>query len=378
MEPLKKKCKLCGKESILVSKELGVCGSCLRNDQEEASRVAKLVHRNSRREFGLPEEVPKGTEGLMCGICSNNCSIPSNVKGYCGIMSNINGKILPTTGSYYKVPGLYYLDLHPTNCVADWVCPAKTGCGYPKYSLSKGGPEYGYYNIAIFYGSCNLDCLFCQNWEYRKMTMQKNPLLSVEDLAYAVNSRTTCACFFGGDPGPNIVHALESSKKMLEEANRERLQVFRICWETNGILSSQLFNRALEYSLISGGIVKVDIKAWTPSIYKALSGNDGRKTFENIKAASSRINERREVPLLVASTLLVPGYIDEYEVENIAKFLVELNEEIPYRLLAFHPEYKMRDLPPTSINHANAALEVAKKAGLKNVSVGNYWLLSNY
>ncbi len=372
-----KKCRLCGRKSVLISQELGICGRCLRERPEEALPLIDEVHKRIRAEIGLPPEPPRNPEGRLCGICANNCRIPVGARGYCGVIRNNNGVLEPVTGDFNRVPGLVYLDPHPTNCVADWVCPGATGRGYPKYSLSPRGPETGYYNIAVFYGSCNFDCLFCQNWEYRRMAVEAKPLLSIDDLVKSVSHRTTCVCFFGGDPGPNMVHAIKSVKEMLDMAESLKLPVFRICWETNGFMSKNMLDQAIEYSLRTGGIIKIDVKAWTPSIYKALTGQDGRVVFENIKRVAERIYERPEVPLLVVSTLLVPGYVDEYEVEQIARFLAELDPNIPYRLLAFHPEYKMRDLPTTSRNHAYKALEAAKKAGLRNISIGNWWLLSN-
>jgi len=78
--------------------------------------------------------------------------------------------------------------------VAFPVCPAITGIGYPDYALSPWG-EQGYYNIAVFYGGCNMDCLYCQNWEYREMIVNSKPVLSIESLVNAVNKKTSCVCF---------------------------------------------------------------------------------------------------------------------------------------------------------------------------------------
>ncbi|WP_052833591.1 hypothetical protein [Staphylothermus hellenicus] len=79
-----------------------------------------------------------------------------------------------------------------------------------------------------------MDCLYCENWEYRKTASQGKPLLSVEDLVNSVNEKMTCACFFGGDPGPWSIHAIEASKRMVEKVKSIGNKVFRICWETNG------------------------------------------------------------------------------------------------------------------------------------------------
>ena len=78
---------------------------------------------------------------------------------------------------------------------------------------------------------------------------------------------------------------------------------------------------------------------------------------------------------MIAGTLMVPGYIDAQEVVQIAEFIAALNPDIPYSLLAFHPQSHMSDLPPTSRRQAHACLKAARKAGLKRVRVGNEHLL---
>jgi pyruvate formate lyase activating enzyme len=86
-------------------------------------------------------------------------------------------------------------------------------------------------------------------------------------------------------------------------------------------------------------------------------------------------SQRPEPPFLIASTLMVPGYIDDQEVGHIASFISSLNPDIPYSLLAFHPSYHMKDLPPTSRKQAMECLDAARNAGLKRVKVGNLHLL---
>jgi pyruvate formate lyase activating enzyme len=78
---------------------------------------------------------------------------------------------------------------------------------------------------------------------------------------------------------------------------------------------------------------------------------------------------------VIASTLLVPGYVDVEEVDRIAAFIAAQDPRIPYALLAFAPHYLMSDLPPTSAGHAAAAFEAARDAGLENVRIGNRQLL---
>lgn len=128
-------------------------------------------------------------------------------------------------------------------------------------------------------------------------------------------------------------------------------------------------------SLESGGCIKFDLKAWNESVHYALCGVTNKKTLENFRVLSQLVSRRPEPPLLIASTLLVPGYVDEKEVEGIASYLAELNPEIPYSLLAFYPHFHLQDLPTTSRGHALRCKEVAENVGLKRVHLGNLHLL---
>lgn len=60
-------------------------------------------------------------------------------------------------------------------------------------------------------------------------------------------------------------------------------------------------------------------------------------------SAEPRHSERPDPPLLMASTLLVPGYIDENDVREIARFIALQDRAIPYALLAFSPQFLMTE-----------------------------------
>jgi len=371
------KCILCGRTAVTISGSIGVCSECIRSNWRRAYPILRDKHVRIRENLGLTPETPSASNGFKCTICGRGCSIGVNSKGYCSFRVYDGVSLKTITNDPRSAIGLYYYDPHPTNCVAFPVCPAITGKGYPEYALTPHG-EKGYYNIAVFMGGCNLDCLYCQNWEYRTMSVRGKPLLTINDLVKAVNEYTTCVCFFGGDPGPWSTFVLEATREMIRRAEELGLKVFRICWETNGLWNPLLFKKAVKYSVETGGIVKIDFKAWSPEIYYALTGAEARHVElikKNIEYVASLFNTRREPPLLVISTLLVPGYVDEYEIDRMTKFIASLNPEIPYVFLAFHPDYELVDLPRTSHRHMEKAIEIAKRNGLKNVYIGNEWLL---
>jgi pyruvate formate lyase activating enzyme len=130
-----------------------------------------------------------------------------------------------------------------------------------------------------------------------------------------------------------------------------------------------------DLALTSGGCVKFDLKAWDETLHITLTGVTNRRTLENFERLAAQVPSRPEPPFLIASTLMVPGYIDAQEVGHIAEFMESLNPEIPYSLLAFHPDYKMTDLPASSRKQAQECLDASRRAGLKRVRVGNIHLL---
>ncbi|HSD57800.1 MAG TPA: radical SAM protein [Methanotrichaceae archaeon] len=372
------RCKLCSASSSLISVEMGVCLRCIRERPREALPIAMQAHKRSRRANGLPEEPPRDAQGIACNLCVNECRIPDGGLGYCGLRRNDGGKLTGVSSEEGKLS--WYHDALPTNCVADWVCPGCTGAGYPRYALSPG-PERGYKNLAVFFQACGFNCLYCQNWHFKRETFRQQTT-PVKRLVSDIDERTSCICYFGGDPSPQLPFALKASRLGLEEAERRtkgtkgtKGRTLRICWETNGSMNALLLDEMLELSLKSGGCIKFDLKAWDDNLHKALTGITNKRTLENFARAGEWTRRRSDPPLVIANTLIVPGYVDEEEVRSIARFIASISPEIPYSLLAFYPHFYMSDMPLTSKAQAKRCLDIALEEGLKNVRLGNVQLL---
>lgn len=366
----KAQCIICNRNQN-VSKTLPICRSCILEKFELCKEKILESHNKTREIFGLSpiELLDVSTESsISCQICARKCKLQEGTTGFCGIRFRISDTIQGPSKDYAFVS--WYLDPLPTNCVADWICPGGTGCGYPNFAMRKG-PEYGYFNLAVFFEACNLNCLYCQNWHFREPRRRKI-LRHLDQILQAMTSQVTCICFFGGDPSPQAPFAINLSEQALE---KRKGKILRICWETNGLFNKPFLDKVIEISLKSGGIIKFDIKAWHEELYIALTGGSKKKVFENFQYVAQFFNERKEIPLLTASTLLVPFYVEEEEVYQIAKFIAEINPEIPYRILAYSPQFFLRDLPLITREKAYRALELAKKVGLKRVSLGNEHLL---
>lgn len=362
-----RRCRVCGRDSPLISSSLGICLNCIRDNYEKAEPYIIEAHARVRRRFDLPATPPRTPGGVPCTLCANECVIGNGDRGYCGLRVNTGGVFTSAT-SPNEAALYYYLDPQVTNCCAAWFCPAGTGAGYPNYAC-RPGPEIGYYNLAIFFYGCNFDCLFCQNDSHKRLA--EAPCCSVDTLVSATlaNKRISCWCFFGGSPEPQLPFAISASKIMLESKPVER--VLRICFEWNGAGNRILLDRAAELALRSGGNIKFDLKCSSDVVSRALSGVSNRRSFENFERLFTKYGkERPGLPFLTATTLLVPGYVDEIEVEEIATFLARLDEEIPYSLLVFHPDFMMSDLPLTPYHQVQDCYRAATRH-LKRVNIGN-------
>jgi pyruvate formate lyase activating enzyme len=344
----------------IVSKSIGVCAICVR---EGTIELAKQEHKRLRQRDRLVPSVPLSGE-IVCAECGNHCRMKEGDIGFCNIRAAQNGKVIDRHSTSAVVS--WYFDSLPTNCVADWVCPVTKNrdFGFGRKRLK---------NLAVFYGSCNSDCLFCQNASFRTMMARGGPLMTPEELAKAADDYTACVCYFGGDPACNPEHSVRTSQLL-----NETKQV-RVCYETNGNISKKWLDTIAEIIETTGGTFKFDIKAVTPSIYEALTGISNSVVLRNFKELATEKTER-EGEFLVASILLVPGYIDLQEVRRICAFIADCDPSIPTALLGFSPHHAMSDLPRTSRNHAKAALEISKEEGLENVRIGNLGLLglNNY
>ncbi|MHB8876779.1 MAG: radical SAM protein [Myxococcaceae bacterium] len=196
--------------------------------------------------------------------------------------------------------------------------------------------------------------------------MDGGPRHSATELAAAVDDQTSCICFFGGDPTPQLAHALVAARLARRRAVAKH-RILRICFETNGAMQPAALRTMTDLVLESGGCIKFDLKAHHDNVHQALCGASNERTLENFAYLVGRRGERPEVPLAIATTPLVPGYVDVEEVSAIAGFIASLGKDIPYSLLAFFPCFYLSDLPHTSVQQADRCLTAARAAGLTRV-----------
>ncbi|MGQ9617813.1 MAG: radical SAM protein [Candidatus Aminicenantia bacterium] len=316
---------------------MSVCSNCIKERFEEAFPFIQSAHRNSRLKFGLPPQPPYEDRGKICKICINQCRIKENSKGYCGSLP---------LGSLD-----WYYDSLPTNCVAEKVCD--------------GSRMFGMKNLAVFYRSCSFNCLFCHNWHFKE---RKSKVVKAEELAELADDKTFCVCYFGGDPTPQISHSIKASRIMAKKGKT-------ICWETNGSMNKNILKAMAELSFTTNGWIKFDIKAWDEKLHYSLCGVSNKWTIDNFSYLFNVMKSMGVNKGIIASTLLIPGYIDENEVYKIASFISSLDKNIPYVLLGFVPHFFFSDLPWSSRSFGVKCFEAALSAGLSSVFLSNIFLM---
>jgi pyruvate formate lyase activating enzyme len=340
------KCKEC--QINPAANFIGICAECLRKASNSESLVN--IHESVRERFDLPKLPPHAEAGIRCSLCANNCRMGNGDIGFCGLHYNRAGKRAHRYSTHTALSYMY-LDLLPTNCCATWFC--------------QGSKEPGY-NLAVFFYGCNFNCLFCQNASHKNLS-GATVVTEDEMVAAAIDSRVRCVCFFGGSPEPQLPFALRVARRIIKESNNNK----HICWEWNGCGNPKLVKKAAEMAADSGGTVKFDLKAYHPNICRALCGVDNQQAFRNFQMLAE---EFPRTGILTATTLLVPFYIDQQEVESIVKFIANLNSDIPYSLLIFSPHFYLHDLPVTPKWQVNKCYSVACQY-LERVHLGNKHLL---
>ena len=133
--------------------------------------------------------------------------------------------------------------------------------------------------------------------------------------------------------------------------------------ETNGY---GLTTQNLDYLQTSGvDAFWLDIKAFDTQSHRWLTGC----TNERILKLPREIT-RRGFALEVLS-LYIPGLVEADDLANIARILTAVDTDIPFTILAFFPEYRMKNYRRPTVNEMVAAYKQVKATGLKNIRLGN-------
>jgi pyruvate formate lyase activating enzyme len=274
---------------------------------------------------------------LRCDACPRHCTLRDAQKGLCFVRERRGDDIVLTT--YGRSSG-FCIDPIEKKPLAHFL---------PGTSVLSFGTA-----------GCNLTCKFCQNWEMSK-SREDDTLTdpaSPPQLARAARD-TGCAsvAFTYNDPTVFLEYAMDVSDACHEAG-------IRTVAVTAGYIGVEA--RRDLYAKIDAA--NVDLKAFTESFYRDVCGAD----LEHVKETLVYLAKETSVWLEI-TTLVVPGHNDsDAELHALTAWVREaLGPEVPLHFSAFHPDFRMKDVPATPLDTLRRARRIAKEEGLAHVYVGN-------
>jgi pyruvate formate lyase activating enzyme len=112
----------------------------------------------------------------------------------------------------------------------------------------------------------------------------------------------------------------------------------------------------------------VDLKAFTEEFYFRTCSAHLKDVLDTLVYLEHETEVWFEI-----TTLLIPGRNDgDAEIDAECRWIAkELGPEVPLHFTAFHPDYKMTDIPPTPAATLTRARRIALAHGLRYVYTGN-------
>jgi len=274
---------------------------------------------------------------LQCDLCPRDCRLHEGQRGLCFVRRMQGGQMVLTT--YGRSSGF---------CV-DPIEKKPLNQFYPGTSVLSFGTA-----------GCNLACKFCQNWDISK-SREMDTLMdaATPEAIAAAAERLGCksVAFTYNDPVIFAEYAIDTA----DACHAKGIQTVAV---TAGYIHPE--PRREFFSRIDAA--NVDLKAFTDDFYFKLTGAHLQPVLDTLVYLVKDTNVWTEI-----TTLLIPGRNDsDAELEAECKWIRErLGPDVPLHFSAFHPDWKMRGVPPTPPATLSRARDIALHAGLRYVYTGN-------
>jgi pyruvate formate lyase activating enzyme len=274
---------------------------------------------------------------VQCDVCPRACRLHEGQRGFCFVRACEGGEVVLTT--YGRSSGF---------CV-DPIEKKPLNHFLPGTSVLSFGTA-----------GCNLGCKFCQNWDISK-SREIDTLAdaaSPEQIAETA-SRLGCrsVAFTYNDPVVFLEYAIDV-------ADACRARGLKAVAVTAGYVSPG----AREELFAHMDAANVDLKGFTETFYAKTCAGHLRPVLDTLEYLVHETEVWVEV-----TTLLIPGLNDsDEEIEAETRWYAEhLGPDVPLHFTAFHPDWKLRDRPPTPPATLTRARAIALANGLRYVYTGN-------
>jgi pyruvate formate lyase activating enzyme len=207
---------------------------------------------------------------------------------------------------------------------------------------------------------CNLTCRFCQNWDISKSreTDTLADAASPEKIAETAQ-RLGCRSVAFTYNDPTIF--LEYATDVADACHARGVQAVAV---TAGYMRAAA--REDFYSHMDAA--NVDLKAFTEDFYWKQTGAHLEAVKETLVHVAKHTNVWLEI-----TTLLIPGLNDsDAELHQLTGWVASaLGPDVPLHFSAFHPDYKLKDIPATPPETLRRARQIGLSNGLHHVYTGN-------
>ena len=274
---------------------------------------------------------------IQCDVCPRLCKLHEGQRGLCFVRARHNDAMVLTT--YGRSSGFCIdpIEKKPLNHFLP---------GTPVLSFGTAG--------------CNLTCKFCQNWDISKAreTDKLNQSASPAQIAVAARQLgCRSVAFTYNDPVIFLEYAVDTARAC-RDAGLKTVAV------TAGYITREARGEFYEHI----DAANVDLKGFTEPFYRNVCGGRLADVLDTL------VWLRRETKVwLEITTLLIPGENDgDAELGALASWVAaELGTDVPLHFSAFHPDWRMRDTPPTPPATLTRARAIAMARGMRYVYTGN-------
>ncbi len=274
---------------------------------------------------------------VRCDLCPRDCTLHEGQRGLCFVRKNEGGRMVLTT--YGRSSGF---------CI-DPIEKKPLNHFYPGSSVLSFGTA-----------GCNLACKFCQNWDISK-SREMDRLQSVASpdgiARAAVEHGCKSVAFTYNDPVIFAEYAMDAADACHAHGVK-----------TVAVTAGYVHEAARRELFAKIDAANVDLKGFTEDFYHELCAGHLQPVLDTLRYLVRETNVWTEI-----TTLLIPGRNDsEAELRALSRWVrSELGAHVPLHFSAFHPDYRMRDLPPTPPVTLQRARQIAREEGLAYVYTGN-------
>jgi pyruvate formate lyase activating enzyme len=274
---------------------------------------------------------------IQCDLCPRDCTLREGQRGLCFVRQRVGDEMVLTT--YGRSSGF---------CV-DPIEKKPLNHFFPGTSVLSFGTA-----------GCNLSCKFCQNWDMSKsrdmdrLADQASPTAIARA---ALEGGCKSVAFTYNDP---VIFA-EYAMDVADACRDAGLKAVAV---TAGYMHDAA--RRDFYAKIDAA--NVDLKAFTDDFYHRVTASRLGPVLDTLRYLVHETDVWTEI-----TTLLIPGLNDsDDELARMTEWIAEeLGTGVPLHFTAFHPDYRMTDLPPTPPATLRRARDIARRAGLEHVYTGN-------